>query len=166
MDFLEVINKRKSVRNYSSKEVEDEKIQEILKVIDSAPSAGNLKSYRVIVVKDKKTREKLTHAALGQEYILQAPVTLVFLADKRRGEAINKLRPDRIIAGQKYGKRGSDLYSVQDATIAASYAQLAAVQYGLSTVWIGAFHPEEVSRIINAKEGEEPIAILPLGYEE
>lgn len=165
MDFSDVINIRKSVRKYSSKEVEEEKLQGILKIINSAPSAGNLKSYRVIVVKDKETKEKLKDACLGQGFVSQAPVNLVFLADKNSGEHIQNRRPSTMVAGEKYGKRGAELYSIQDATIACSYAQLAAVEFGLSTVWVGAFEPEEVSKIINAKENEVPIAVLPLGYE-
>lgn len=166
MDFLDVIKNRHSVRSFSSKEVEEEKLQEILRVIDSAPSAGNLKSYRVVVVKDKEKKGLLSEAALNQTFVAEAPVTLVFLADKTTAASIQERRPGIIVAGQKYGKRGEELYSVQDATIAASYAQLAATNIGLSTVWVGAFHPEKVSKIIECKVTELPIAIIPLGYKK
>ena len=47
--------------------------------------------------------------------------------------------------------RGETLCSVQDATIAATYAMLAAVDLGLSTVWLGAFDDDEVAKIFGAE---------------
>jgi nitroreductase len=56
------------------------------------------------------------------------------------------------------------LFSVQDATIAAAYAQLAVCALGLSTVWVGAFDEEKVSAILNIPKDHRPIAILLIGY--
>ncbi|MBT5710155.1 nitroreductase, partial [Candidatus Poribacteria bacterium] len=78
-------------------------------------------------------------------------VVLVFLAHPLR-------------SAPKYGSRGADLYSVQDATIACAYAQLAATDLGLSSCWIGAFAPEPVAEAVNAPKHLTPVAMLPLGY--
>lgn len=153
MDFLDIIKKRHSVRSYSSQEVSEEKLQQLLSIVDNAPSAGGLKAYRIIIIRNKETREKLCSAALDQEFITEAPISLIFTANHR-------------ISSMKYGERGEELYSIQDATIAASYAQLAATYLGLSTVWVGAFDPKKVFEIAKCKEGETPIAIIPLGYEK
>jgi len=64
----------------------------------------------------------------------------------------------------RYGKRGELLYAIQDATIACTFAMLAATALGLATVWVGAFDAGEVRRVIQAPEGIDPVAILPLGY--
>jgi nitroreductase len=56
------------------------------------------------------------------------------------------------------------LYSVQDATIACTYAMLAATAAGLSTTWVGAFSDERVHRAIGTPAGVRPVAILPIGY--
>ena len=157
MKFFEVIKNRTSIRSYSSKEIEEEKLQKILDVINSAPSAGNLQSYRVIVVKDKNQRNNLAASSLSmarktkQTFISEAPISLVFLAIPSTSSI-------------RYGKRGSSLYSIQDATIAAAYAQLAATSLGLSSVWVGSFNTENVSKLVNAKQDEIPIAIIPIGY--
>lgn len=64
----------------------------------------------------------------------------------------------------KYRQRGAGLYSVQDATIACAYAQLAATELGLGTVWVGAFDDDAVAKAVNAKPDWKPVAILPIGY--
>jgi nitroreductase len=67
-------------------------------------------------------------------------------------------------AVEKYRERGAQLYSLQDAAIAYAFAMLAATAQGLSTVWIGAFDPEAVRKLIGAPVGITPVAILPIGY--
>ena len=82
---------------------------------------------------------------------IEAPVVLVFCADRIRSE-------------QHYRQRGEALYSLQDATIAAAYAQLAATAYGLGTCWLGAFNDAKVAKIVGAPEGMHPVAMLPMVY--
>ena len=65
---------------------------------------------------------------------------------------------------ERYAKRGEILFTIQDATIACTFAMLAATALGLATVWIGSFDAGEVARIAGAPTGVEPVAILPLGY--
>jgi nitroreductase len=151
MNFLDLIRARRSIRHYAPRAVEPEKLDAILAAANAAPSAGNLQAYEILVVRDAATRRDLVHAALGQEFLAQVPVVLAFLA-----------HPDRSAA--KYRQRGAQLYSVQDATIACAYAQLAATELGLSTVWVGAFEDEAVVRALGVKPEWRPIALLPVGY--
>jgi nitroreductase len=81
---------------------------------------------------DREALRRLTRAALDQASIAQAPLALVFCA-----------QPER--SAQKCGQRGRTLFSVQDATIACAYAQLAATALGLASAWIGAFDESRVS---------------------
>lgn len=136
---------------FQKKEVEAEKLEEILATADSAPSAGNLKAREIIVVKDVETKKKLAEAAFGQDFFASAPLVLVFFSVPSRS------------AG-KYGERGRELYCLQDATIAASFAWLQAVMLGLSCCWVGAFEEDRVNEILKVKEDWRPIALLPLGY--
>jgi nitroreductase len=151
MDFFETVDKRRSTRVFQAKEVDTQTIKKILDTINLAPSAGDVQSYRISVVKSKKTKEELMFACLDQECVAQASVIFIFSADKKQSEI-------------KYGARGYELYAVQDATIAAAYCQLTATALGLSSVWVGGFDPLEVSRLINAEPEEVPVAIIPVGY--
>lgn len=112
---------------------------------------SQLQAYKIFLVQDEKKKSELALASLAQSFVAEAPLVLVFCADPEA-------------SGKKYGKRGRTLYSVQDATIAAAYAQLAAVSLGLASCWVGAFDDEEVLKILGNPEGLVPVAIIPIGY--
>ncbi|MDE1727884.1 MAG: nitroreductase family protein [Thaumarchaeota archaeon] len=101
--------------------------------------------------KKQRNERKIVSAAKDQTFVAQAPLLLIFCAN-----------PSRSV--ERFGER-SQLFSVQDATIAAAYAQLTSHALGLSTVWIGAFDEKQVSEILDIPKGQRPIAILPIGYE-
>lgn len=103
------------------------------------------------VVRNNAIKQQLAHAALDQNFVLEAPVNIVFCANTKRASA-------------NYGERGHELYSLQDATIAATYLQLAATDLGLATVWVGAFEESQVKKIMHLPGHLKPIAIIPLGY--
>lgn len=151
MEFREIASTRRSVRSFSSQPVEEEKLSRILAVMNNAPSAGNLQAFEVCVVRDRAMRKALSEAALSQGFVAAAPVVLVFCANKAK-------------SASRYGKRGEELYACQDATIACTYAMLAAADEGLATTWVGAFDDDAVYRIIGSPEGLRPVAMLPLGY--
>jgi nitroreductase len=151
MDYIELIKHRHSVRAYLSKPVPDEAVQAILAAANQAPSAGNLQAYEIYLVTRPSQRAALAQAAKGQEFLAQAPIVLVFCAHPKR-------------SAQRYNQRGSDLYALQDATIACTFAMLAATALGLATVWVGAFDDESVHRAIQADPDHLPVAILPIGY--
>lgn len=148
MDFFDVLATRHTVREFSKRGVGELQLKRILESADAAPSAGNLQSYRVVIVTDQQNKAALARAAYGQQFITGAPVILVFCADPG-------------LAGAKYARRESDLFCVQDAAIAASYAQLAAAALGLATVWVGAFDERAVTKVIG---GLKPVCVLPIGY--
>ncbi len=149
--FFELIENRRSIRAYQSRVVEAEKIQAIFRAIQSAPSAGNLQAFEVFVVQKAPLQQALARAAWNQDFIAEAPITLVFCA-----------HPDR--CSWKYGKRGEELYALQDATIACTFAMLAATQLGLGCVWVGAFDESQVGQILGLDRSLRPVAILPIGY--
>lgn len=150
MDFYDVLKNRHSIRAFLEKPVESKKIALIIDAAMRGPSAGGLQAYKIYVVRTERAKEELIIATEGQEYV-KAPLVLVFTADITR-------------SGAKYQERGEELFSYQDATIAAAYTQLAATAEGLGSVWIGTFEPLEVARIVNAQAYEVPIAIIAIGY--
>jgi len=151
MHFFEVIRRRRSVRAFLKKPVAADTLRTILEAANAAPSAGNLQSYEIYVVTTDLTRVALAHAADDQFFVAGAPAALVFCTHAAR-------------VAEQYAERGEQLYTVQDATIACAFAMLAAAALGLASVWVGAFRPGEVRRIVGAPPGIEPVAILPIGY--
>ena len=151
MEYFEAVKARRSIRVFQRKLVEEEKVLRIIEAFNLAPSAGNLQAYEVVIVKDQMLRNQLAKATLDQNFVSEAPICLVFLAYPRR-------------SSKKYGHRGSDLYSLQDATIAATCAMFAATALGLSSTWVGAFNEEAAARAVGAQRDKRVIAILPIGY--
>lgn len=152
-DFFETLRYRRSVRKYQTERpVEKEKLHAILEAACAAPSAGDLQSYQIIVITASAERNALRRAACGHpSFLAEAPLCLVFCADSARAE-------------ERYGDRGSNLYALQDATIATAYAQLAVVAAGLGSIWVGDFNQEEVSTLLKLKETLRPVALLTIGY--
>lgn len=151
-DFFETVHRRHSVRKYhADMDVEQEKLHAILATACAAPSAGDLQAYKIIVVKEQSVREGLRDAASDQTFIAEAPVCLVFCCDRKR-------------SAEEFGERGKTLYAIQDATIAAAYAQLAVVAAGMGSTWVGYFDDDKVRTVLGLEGNCEPVAMLSLGY--
>jgi nitroreductase len=141
--FLSLVDQRVSVRAFRDDPIDDGIIQNALRVARLAPSAGNRQAYQVVIVRKPQQKYALAEAALQQEWIADAPVVLVFLADEER-------------SASKYHDRGRHLYAVQDATIVAAYTQLALEAAGLASCWVGAFHDDRVAQIVGALSTYDP----------
>jgi nitroreductase len=151
MDVFEAIAKRRSIRKYQDKDVDDRLIGVLLWAAAQAPSAGNLQEWRFIVVRDKKTKELLYNAALKQDHVKEAPVLIVVAADLE-------------IQSLKYGKRGELVYALLDCGAAIENMLLAATSIGLGACWVSAFDEEDVKNILRLPDFIRPIAIITVGY--
>ncbi len=149
MDFFTAVSKRRSVRAFRPGSLRKQDEEKILQACNAAPSAGNLQAYEIYYVSSPPLLDALTQAAYGQEFIRQAPVSLVICAHPERA--------------RRYAERGASLYAIQDATLAAAYAQLAATSLGLATCWVGAFDEGKVTAALHLPSGQRPIIILPIG---
>ena len=147
--LFRVMATRRSTRNFDTTiPVEQWKIDKILAAADTAPTAGNFQGFQVVYVKNKEIKKRLVEASNNQPYV-NSPVVLVFCMDPSRVK-INF--PQEILSK----------FSIQDATLAAGYSQLAASALGLSSIWIGMFDEEMVKQIIETDL--RPSSILCIGY--
>jgi len=152
MDFFRLIQERHSIRKFKPKPIPEAALERILTAANQAPSAGNLQGYRILVVHSPRIRSILAKACWDQSFMAEAPTVLVFCADPAR-------------SGAECGRRGKELYCIQDSTIACAYAQLAAAAAGLSSVWVGAVsEPELIRKALRLSGAEQPVAFLPIGY--
>ena len=148
-DFFAFCQSRSSVRGYDDEEVTERDVEYILKCAGTAPSAGNLEAWDVIVVRDGETKEALCEAAFSQEHVRLAPVVLVVCANYVRSMS-------------RYGERGI-LYGLEDATIACTYMMLAAHARGLVSCWTGAFDDEAVREVLDLPQHVRPVSLLAVG---
>ena len=147
-DIFRIFSSRRSTRKFEKTKVEDWKVDKILAAADTAPTAGNFQGLKIFYIKNKSTKEALVEASNKQPYV-NAPVVLVFCMDPDRVKL--KFPPD-ILAK----------FSLQDATLAAAYAQIAAAGLGLSSIWIGMLDEKKVQEILGTYL--RPSSILCIGY--
>ncbi|MGN0177437.1 MAG: nitroreductase family protein [Methanobrevibacter sp.] len=148
MEFIDVINERYSVRGYLDKEVEQEKLDYVLKAATIAPTGVNSQPFKVYVIDAKKYKDELSKI-YGAKWFVEAPYVLAVVA--LRNEAWVRPWDSKNIA---------DI----DATIVMDYMILAATDVGLGTCYIGAFKKYEAHKFLELDETEEVVLFTPLGY--
>jgi nitroreductase len=151
MDTIEALMTRCSIRKFTDLELTDDQIQDLLKVMVAAPSAGNRQPWRIYVVRDEKTKRKLTIGAGDQKFIEEAPVVFVICRVPEE-------------SGARYRNRGRDFYSIQDTAAMTQNLLIAAHAMGLGACWVGAFNDSAIVAAIDCPQGVLPVAIVPVGY--
>jgi nitroreductase len=148
MEFDDVLEKRKSIRNYSKKDVEMDEIMAICDSALKAPSAGNIPTLKIIIVKNEKTKMALAEAALEQDFIADAPYILVVCSDNSN-------------LTRSYEEFGS-IYSRQQAGAAIENMLLKITDLGLASCWIGAIDENAIKRILQIPDNITIEALLPI----
>lgn len=109
-------------------------------------------SHSIELVKEGDLRAELAQAALGQEWVREAPINIVICAVYERTTRV-------------YGERGYR-YVYMEVGHAGQNIYLEATAIGLGTVVVGAFYDDAVRVIIGAKPNEHPLYIVPVGVPE
>jgi len=148
--ILEIIKKRRSIRNFQKKEIPEEIIDKLIEALIWAPSSGNLQARKFYFIFNQKIKERLVGEAFVQSFIIEAPLVVIGC----QGEEI----------ARRYGGRGKNLYSICDVAVSIQNLMLLAYEKGLGSVWIGRFDEKIVSRVLNLPENLRPIVIVPVGY--
>lgn len=146
MDFLELASDRYSVRSFSDRPVEQEKVDKILKAAQVSPTACNKMPIRIYVLQSQEALKKLQKCKFSH-----FGETLAFIVCAQT---------DKCWQREFDGKKSSDV----DASIVTTQMMLEAHSLGLGSTWIMHFIPEAVIEEFNIPENEEPVSILVLGY--
>ena len=148
--MLEVFKKRHSIRKYQPKEVEEEKLNEILKAAMFAPSANNRRPWEFIIIKNSEIKEKLSLATVYSGFIKEAPIVII--------PCVNEADEPRW---------------VEDLSIIASHIYLEATNQGLGTCFVqikdaetpdNSEAEEYVRKIIGVPREVRIICLMPVGY--
>ena len=149
MDLATLIRSRRSVRAFRDEPVPEPLLRELIELANWAPSAGNLQARDFVVVRDGVTRRRLA-AAADQPELAQAPAVIAACTNASRIS--------------KYGRRGQDLFAIQDAAAATENLLLAAHDRGLGAVWMGSFDEEQVRGILGIPAHARPVCLVALGW--
>jgi len=150
MNFDKLVLTRYCVRKFSTKMVEEEKLEIILEAARKAPSAVNFQPFKLYVIKSEKTLTEIKEC-YHRSWINTAPIIIVVIG-----------------LHDSAWKRAQDLkdYTDIDSAIAIDHMTLQAADLGLGTCWVCNFDAEKCSAVLKLKSTEEPIALIPLGYPE
>jgi len=148
MSFLDLANKRYSVRAYRADPVPDEVLAQVLEAARLAPTAANRQPFRLIVIHTRGREDDLKRV-YGRDWFLQPPLVIAIVG-----------LPD---TGWVRGSDGAN-YTDVDAGIVFEHLTLAAADLGLGTCWIGAFDPVAARQVLGLPDDARPIAFTPLGY--
>ncbi len=161
METNEAIRSRRSIRRFLEKEVEPEKLQELLEAVRMSPSWANLQCWRLIVVKDKAVREQISELSYVEAFlspkgfkanpakkgIAEAPVVIVACADPAQS-----------------GSLWDQHYYLTDIGIAAQNLMLSAHSLGLGTVFVGIFDENRLKGLLHIPADIRIVGIFPVGY--
>ncbi len=143
-EVLRAIQERRSIRSFKTDPVEPEKLEAILEAARWAPSGKNTQPWRLVVVESQEKREQLGRLVTQMDMIRTAPVTIAVLLDTEAGY-------DRVKDIQAIGACAQNIL-------------LAAHSLGLGACWIGRVRDEQVEAVLGAKENEELMMLIPIGY--
>ena len=148
METIEAIKTRKSVRSFSTKEIEEEKIETLMRAAMSAPSAVNRQPWRFYVIKNEEKRKELIKTVQFGKY--QSPIIIIPCIKEVATIPFNH-----------------DL-AVCDLSAATENILLAAHDMGLGAVWCAIFpnksNIKAVAKVLDAPLGISPFCAIYVGY--
>jgi nitroreductase len=148
-DNIDFILKRRSIRRFEGRPVEEEKITTLLRAGMAAPSAVNSQPWEFIVVTEEPLLERLRSALEYGKMV--APLVIVPLGSPKVASSF---------AGETYW--------VQDCTAAVENILIAAANIDLGSVWVGVYPRVKkmaaVREILNIPADVFPLCLLHIGY--
>ncbi|MDD3662046.1 MAG: nitroreductase family protein [Candidatus Dojkabacteria bacterium] len=148
--MLDVILKRRSIRQYEDKPVEPEVVREVLLAAMCAPSAYHKNPWSFVLVEKEEIRERLSRATNFASFSKKAPIIIVITADSQ-----------------------SSPHWIEDSSIVGAHIYLEAVNQGLGTCWVQVYNMETpdgtnseeyVRSVLGIPETERVLCMMPLGY--
>lgn len=155
-NFLDLVKKRQSCRDYSETPVPDEYVANCIEAARLAPSACNKQPWRFMVVKNCELRKSICSEGLlpglPMPWLKKAPVIIVLCAETSMfthaiAPLLSKVQ-----------------YHLIDIGIAGEHFVLAAEAQGLGTCWIGWFNERKVRKILDLPKSLKILSLISLGH--
>lgn len=146
MNFLQLAKERYSVRKFSDKKVEREKLDLILEAGRVAPTAVNYQPQRILVIENEDSLTKLKSCT---PFHFNAPLALLVCYDST--------------VSWKRSYTNEDM-GIVDASIVSTQMMLQAHELGLGSTWVGHFNTDIIRETFELPEHFVPVALLPIGY--
>jgi len=157
MSFLDLVNKRYSVRNYKTTPVPQEKVIRCIEAARLAPSACNSQPWKFIIADEPELVNELAKAAFEglldfNHFAFKAPVLVLIVSERENLSA-------------KFGsivKKKN--FTLMDIGIAAEHFCLQAAEEGLGTCIIGWFNEKKVKKILSIPKLKRVELVITVGF--
>lgn len=159
---MESINRRRSIRKYSDKEVSGELLTRLLKEAERTQTMGNLQLYSVIVTRSEEKKRQLAPAHFNQPMVTGAPVVLTFCADFRRTTRWAEERK----ATPGYDNFISFVNAASDTLLYTQTFCNLADEEGLGYCYLGTtiYMPQQIIEVLQLPRLVMPVATITLGW--
>lgn len=157
--MIEVIKNRRSIRKYMNKEVEEDKLLEILESGRLAPSGSNTQPWQFIVIKSEQNKEKVAKVSHNQKWMTTAPIQIVCVADIRC-----RIDENIDISLDENSKEEEVKQIIRDTSIAVEHMSLTATELGLGSCWVAWFTQAEFRSVLNIPDDKYVLCVLTIGY--
>lgn len=151
MEILQAIKARRSIRRYTTEEVSEEVLRQLMEAASFAPSAGNGQPWEFCITRDPVKKKKL---AAGRRYAAFLPEAGAVIA------VCAKLSRPR----QPVSEKGLSYFEFQDTAAAIQNLLLAAYALGLGTCWVGDFDESTIREVFQIPAECLPVAVIAVGY--
>ncbi len=160
--MLHSISTRRTIRRYSSRDVDDVLLRELLSCACRTQTMGNLQLYSVVVSRDAQMKSRLAPAHFSQPMVTEAPVVLTICADFRRVSDWCCHRR----AEPGYDNFLSFFNAASDALLFAQTFCCLAEDAGLGICYLGTtvYQPEAIIDVLELPRLVMPVATLTVGW--
>lgn len=162
---LEVLFGHKSVRQFKDQPLATGTVEALAAAAQSASSSSNLQAWSLVAVQNPEHKSEVATLCANQEFIRQAPLFFVFIADLARLKWVSDLE-ESPAEGLDYFE--SFLLAALDATLAAQNVAIAAESLGLGICYVGGArnHPRELAELLKLPERSIAVFGLAVGWPE
>jgi len=174
-DFYENLNGRRTVRDFSDREVSFEILEKAILTAGTAPSGANMQPWRFVVVKDAETKRKIREAAEKEEFesyhgrMSEKWLKRLAVLGTDEHKPFLEIAPYlivvfRINSIEENGETEPTYYSQESVGIAVGMLLAALHNAGLATLTHTPSPMKFLQEILKRPKNEIPFVLIPVGY--
>lgn len=175
-EFYDVMNQRRTVRDFSNRPVQQEVINNILKTASTAPSGAHKQPWTFCLVSDPSLKKQIRQAAEEEEYeSYHGRMSEEWLDDLKKLQTdwhkpFLEDAPFLIVVFKKVydvlptGEKRNNYYVTESVGIACGFLLAAIHHAGLVALTHTPSPMNFLSKLLNRPENERPFLLIPVGY--
>ncbi len=174
MEFKDIVYKRYAAKQFDGTIIPQSKVDELLEIIRHSASSYNIQPWKILIVKDSITKEKLAPAAWNQTQITTCSHLLIFCANSNINANIDKLEKampqatEYITIIREFAKtmnqEQSLVWAQKQTYLALGNAINGAKSLGFDSCPMEGFNSHEFSKILKLPANIIPTVLCPIGY--